>query len=227
MGVPNAVEYISHYITSVQTAYLTSVECMLSSNHYIKSGFSEIDSSSNDLLTNLITAFKDGFGNIDNMINGLQQTDAEKESQEKISAVVSMTVNYYQKKEVTVKKSETKLSEVTEVQQAKSILTARRCESSYINFMNDVTTIKKKYTSETTSTDTIDANQWATQVKRYYDARECIVSKTNVYASIREAFLFGSGINLCDASANTDKTDKSLLVSKYYFSSFNSFALFI
>lgn len=227
MGVPNAGEYVSHYTLSVQTSYVTSVECMLSSNHYIKSGFSEIDSSSNDLLTNLITAFKDGFGNIDSMINGLQQTDAEKESQEKINAVVSMTVNYYQKKEVTVEKSETKLSEVTEVQQAQSILTARRCESSYINFMNDVTTIKTQYTSGTTSTDTIDANQWATQVKQYYDARESIVSKTNVYASIREAFLFGSGINLCDGSANTDKTDKSLLVSKYYFSSFNSFALSI
>jgi len=162
------------------------------------------------------------------MINGLQQPDYEKESQEKINAVVSMTVNYYQKKEVTVEKTETKLSEVTEVQQAQSILTARRCESSYINFMNDATTIKTKYNSETsTSTGNIDTNQWATLVNQYYDARESIVTKTNVYASIREAFLFGSGINLCDGSANTDKTDKSLLVSKYYFSPFNSFALFI
>jgi len=201
---------------------------MLSSNHYIQSGFSEIDSSSNDILTNLITSFKDGFGNIENMIKGLQQPDYEKESQEKINAVVSMTVNYYQKKDVTVEKLETKLCEVTEVQQAQSILTARRCESSYINFMNDVTTIKTKYTSQTTSsTGTIDTNQWGTLVKQYYEARESIVTKTNVYASIREAFLFGSGINLCDASANADKTDKSLLVSKYYFPPFNSFALLI
>jgi len=218
------VEYVSQYTLSVQTSYITSVECMLSSKNYIQSGFSEIDSSSNDILTNLMTLFKNGFGNIENMINGLQQTDVEKESQEKINAVISMTVNYYQKKEVTVEKSETKLSEVTEVQQAQSILTARRCESSYINFMNDVTTIKTKYTGETTNTNNINTNQWATLVKQYYDARESIVTKTNVYASIREAFLFGSGINLCDGSA---KTDQSLLVSKYYFSPFNSFALLI
>lgn len=190
---------------------------MLSSNHYIQSGFSEIDSSSNNLEENLVTKFKDGFSSMENMMLGFQQTDEEKESQDKINAVVSMTVNYYQKKDVTVEKCETKLSEVTEVHQAQSILTARWCESSYIDFMNDVTTIKTKYTSGTSGTsdaDKMNTNQWATQVNQYYDARESIINKTNVYASIREAFLFGSGINLCEGSANTDQ---SLLVSKHYF----------
>lgn len=213
VGVPYAIEYVSQYTLSVQTSYITSVECMLSSNYYIQSGFSEIDSSSNDMLTNLMSSFENGFGSIENMINGLQQTDSERESQDKINAVVSMTVNYYQNTDVTVEKTKKTIFEVTEIQQAKSILIARRCESSYINFMNDVTTIKTKYSSETTSTNTIDANQWDILVQQYSDARESIVNKTYVYAAIREAFMLGSGINLCDGSANTDQ---SLLVSKYY-----------
>lgn len=209
LGVPDAQEYVSQLQLSVQSSYITSVECMLSSNHYIQSGFSEIDSSSNNLEENLVTKFKDGFSSMENMMLGFQQTDEEKESQDKINAVVSMTVNYYQKKDVTVEKCETKLSEVTEVHQAQSILTARWCESSYIDFMNDVTTIKTKYTSGTSGTsdaDKMNTNQWATQVNQYYDARESIINKTNVYASIREAFLFGSGINLCEGSANTDQS---------------------
>lgn len=197
---------------------------MLSSNYYIESGFSEIDSSSNDMLTNLISLFENGFGSIENMINGLQQADCERESQDKINAVVSMTVNYYQKKDVTVEKTKKTLFEVTEIQEAKLILIRKRCESSYINFMKDVTTIKTKYLSETTSTNTIDANQWAILVQQYWDARKSTVNKTYVYAAIREAFMLGSKINLCDGSANTDQ---SLLVSKYYFSPFKSFALLI
>jgi len=224
LEIPNALEYIAHYTLSVQTSYVTSVECMKSSNYYIQSGFSEIDCSSNDMLSNLNTSFKNGVGSIGNMISGLQQTDIEKESQEKINAVVSMTANYYQKKGATVEKTEKKLSEVTEIKQAQSILTSKLCESSYINFMNDVATIKAKYTGKTTSTNTIDANQWANLVQQYNEARKSLVEKTYVYAAIRGAFMLGSGINLCDCSA---KTDQPLLVSKYHFSPFNSFALLI
>lgn len=185
---------------------------MLSSNHYIESKFSEIDSFSNDLESNLMTKYDEESGSIENMMSGLQQNDVDKESQNKLNAVAYMTFNYYQKKDITVKKTETKLSEVTEVQQAQSILTARRCESSYIDFMNHVTTIKSKHTSESSSKDNTNSNQWDTQVKEYYEARENVVNKTSVYASIREAFLFGSGINLCDGSGSAN-TDQSLLVS--------------
>lgn len=186
---------------------------MLSSNNYIQSGFTEIDSSSNDIATNLITTFKNDFGSLENMIFGLQ-SDVDKESQDKLNSVLYMTTTYYQTKQVTVQKTETTLGQVTEIQQAQSILTARRCESEYIKFMDDITTIKSNYSSGQTSADNINNDQWATLVKQYYDARQTVVSNTNVYTSIRDAFLFGSGINLCEGSQNTDQ---SLLVSKYCF----------
>ncbi|XP_015366133.1 PREDICTED: uncharacterized protein LOC107163297 isoform X2 [Diuraphis noxia] len=206
LGVPNAFQYVSLYVLSVQSSYITSVECMRSSNYYIKSGFSEIDSVSNDLESNLIMQYNEQSGSIENMMLNLQQNDVEKESQDKLNAVLYMTANYYQKKDVTVKKSEAKLSEVTEVLQAQSTLTAKRCESSYTEFMNDATTIKSKYTSKTSSTDNTNSNQWDTQVKEYNEARENVVSNTNIYASVRDAFLFGRGINLCDGQANIDQS---------------------
>jgi len=187
---------------------------MLSSNNYIQSGFIEIDQDSNDIATNLITQFKNGIGNSKNMMLGLQ-TDLDKDVEEKLNSVLYMTASYYQKKEVTVKKTETTLGEVTDIKQAQTILTARRCESDYMAFMNDIATVKSQYSSGQSSSNNINKNQWASLVKQYYEARETIICKTNVYTSIREAFLLGSGINLCEGSSNFDQ---SKLVSKYYFS---------
>jgi len=214
LDVPNAYEYVTYYTLSVQTSYITSVECVQSSNYCIQSGFTELDSaSSNSSVANLNTQSKNSVESFENMESNLQN-DVDKDAQDKLNAVLFMTANYY-KKNATVEKSETKLGDVTEVKQAQSILTTRRCESAYVNFMNDSNTIKTKYASKTSNTDNISRNEWATQVKQYYDAREMIVNKTTAYASIRDAFLFGSGISLCDGSSNFDQ---SLLVSKYYLS---------
>lgn len=196
---------------------------MLSSNHYIQSGFIQIDKGSSDIETNLITQFKNGIGSIKNNMLGLQ-TDFDKDAEEKLHSVLYMTTNHYLKKEITVKKTETTLGKVTDIQQGRTILTARRCESDYFNFMKDIATVKSKYNSGQSSTNNINKNQWASLVKQYYKARETIICKTSVYISIREAFLLGSGINLCEESSNFDQ---SKLVSKYYFSFFNSFALLI
>lgn len=186
---------------------------MLSSNYYIQSGFNEINQGSNDIATNLITTFKNGIGNSKNMIQDLQ-TDLDTDMKEKLNAVLYMTASYYQKK-VIVKKTEITLGEVTDIKQAHTILTARRCERDYKCFVNDIARVKSQYSSGQSNSNNIDKNQWATLVKQYYEARETIINKTDVYTSIREAFLLGSGINLCEGSSNFDQ---SKLVSKYYFS---------
>ncbi|XP_050059014.1 uncharacterized protein LOC114121223 isoform X34 [Aphis gossypii] len=201
---PNVIEFAMYYQLSVQTSFITSCECMLSSNYYIQSGFNEINQGSNDIATNLITTFKNGIGNSKNMIQDLQ-TDLDTDMKEKLNAVLYMTASYYQKK-VIVKKTEITLGEVTDIKQAHTILTARRCERDYKCFVNDIARVKSQYSSGQSNSNNIDKNQWATLVKQYYEARETIINKTDVYTSIREAFLLGSGINLCEGSSNFDQS---------------------
>lgn len=215
LGVPCPVEYISTYTLSVQTAYVTSCECMISSNNYIKTGIYEIDSPSNDAVTNLEIKVDDGLKSLEDMLDGLQ-TNQDQEMKAKFDSVVYMTVNYYKKKDAVVKDSGVKLGEVEDIKCAQSTLVAQRCESSYSCFISESDNLKSKYISQTSSIDinNINRKSWATITKRYYEAREEIVENSNVYASIRDTFMYGSGINLCTGSANTDE---KLLVSKQFF----------
>lgn len=184
---------------------------MLSSNVYIKSGFSEIDSSTNDIISNLVMLFEDGMKGLDSMFSGLQN-DLDKDMKDKLDAVLYMTVKYYKSQSSTVEESDLELSSVTDIKSAQSILTAQRCESSYTNFMTEIETLKSTYTSQSSSTDysSVSDSEWATIVQKYSEARVEIDRKTNVYSSIRDAFLYGSGIDLCQGTANTDQ---QLLVS--------------
>lgn len=182
---------------------------MLSSNYYIKSGFSEIDSKTNDIVSNIIMTFEDGLKGLGDLFTGMQN-DLETEMKSKLDSVLFMTSKYYMKQETTVEESDLSLSSATDVTSAKSILTAQRCESSYTSFMSEIDTLKSKYTSETSSTSSVSDSEWSSIVKNYYEARTEIDRKTNVYASIRDAFMYGSGIDLCQGAATKDQ---KLLVS--------------
>lgn len=193
----------------MQTSYITSVECMLSSNFYIKSGFAEIDSKTNDIVSNLVMIFENGMKGLGDMFTGLQ-SDLETDMKNQLDSVLYMTAKYYMKQDITVEESDLNLGSATDVTCAKSKLTAQRCQSSYTSFMSEIDTLKSKYTSESSSTTSVSDSEWASIVKNYYEARTEIDRKTNVYASIRDAFMYGSGINLCQGSA---KKDQKLLVS--------------
>lgn len=180
---------------------------MLSSNYYIKSGITEIDNrSSNDLLANSIAQFKDGIQGIDNMINSLKSSQDE-EINAKYNAVVYMTVNYYMNKDVIVKDTGVKLGDATDVKNAESILAAKKCESSYIEFIEETKTLKQKYSSQSSQIDfkNINENDWSTKVKQCHQAKEEMVNKTYVYASVRDAFLFANGISMCSSTVNADE----------------------
>lgn len=207
LGVPCPVEYISTYTLSVQTAYVTSCECMISSNNYIKTGISEIDSQTTNVTsTNLVTQIDDGLKGLEDLLDGLQ-ANQDQETKAKFDSVVYMTNNYYKKTDAVVKDSGVKLGEVTDIKCAQSTLIAQRCESSYSSFMTDSDNLKSKYISQTSSIDinNINPKSWETLTKRYYEAREEIIDKPNVYASIRDTFMYGSGINLCTGSGNLDE----------------------
>lgn len=217
MGVPSGYEFATQYKTSVKTAYLTSVECMLSKNMYIESGFASIDTRSLNS-QNVMTEVKSGIQSFNDLVSDLQINDYEKDAKATTDAVEYMTLNYYMKKDVLVKKLEVTLSTVTDIKQAEILLTASRCKSAYTKFENDATAIQKKYN------DGSNNNLWDDQVKQYYEAREEIVNLQTVYTSIKDAFLLGNGISKCEGSA---KPDQSLLVSQYYFTILNLQALFL
>lgn len=212
LTVPCPNEYILYYSVSVQTAYVESVECMLTSNHYIKSGINEIDNNgSNDMLPNLMSKFKNGMEGLSNMISSIQ-SDHDQAIDEKFNAVVYMTNYYYKKKDITVNDPGTLLGDVKDVNAAESRLIARRCESSYTTFTSDIKTLKAKYTSQ--ASNYVSKSEWQSVVNSYYSARVDMVNKTNIYSAIRDAHLHGLGINKCKGSANTDQ---KLTVSEVFF----------
>lgn len=182
---------------------------MLSSNLYIKSGFTEIDSKTNGFFSNLVTMFENGMKDFEDMFTGIQ-SDIETETKNKLNSVLFMTTKYYMKQDVTVEESDLSLGSTTDVTSAKSKLTAQRCQSSYTSFMSEMDTLKSKYTSESSSKSSVSDSEWTSIVNNYYKARTEIDRKTYVYSSIRDAFMYGSGIDLCQGSA---KKDQKLLVS--------------
>jgi hypothetical protein len=182
---------------------------MLSSGYYIESGFNEIDSPSNDIITDIIQIAE----------SGLQETsssfddDEEKEMQDKLNAMLYMTINYY-KTDVTVTKTDTKLSDVNDINTAQTILIAQRCQSSYIDFMKKVEELKTKFDNVPEYTNTVDITeqQWKIIVNQYNQVRKKLAKEMDVYASIKYAFLYGMGIDLCTGSASPDE---KLLVRKF------------
>lgn len=178
---------------------------MLSSNYYIESGINEIDSASNDILTNVISQIESGFQSIKDMLSSMEN-DLDQEVKKKYDSVVFMTINYYKKQETNVQKVETTFGDMTDIKCAQSLLIARRCQSSYTEFMTEIEMTKEKYIQSMSSINLnqISQNQWATVINNYDEARKEVLNKTNLYSSIRDAFLYGNGISICQGSANTD-----------------------
>lgn len=222
LTIPCPVEYISYYTVSVQTAYVESVECMLSSNNYIKSGIIEIDSASNDLLTNLITSIENGISDLVNgFVNGLQNNQ-DTEIKEKFNAVVYMTYYYYKNQNATPPNPNILLGDINDMTIAESRLVARRCESSYSTFISQMESLKTDYAYTNqivgAASSYVSKNDWQTIVKNYYNARVEVIHKTYVYSAIKSAHLYGMGINKCKGLTNSDQ---KLLVSEL-FSSFST-----
>lgn len=186
---------------------------MLSSGYYIQSGFNEIDSQSNDIVTDVVQKTESGIENIASWFNGLSDDEA-KVIQDKLNAMLYMTVNYYQKKDVVVTKTETTLGDVGDISTAQTILIAQICQSSYIDFMKKVEELKSKFNGGPGYTDSVYLNQqeWNNIVKQYDDARKALAKEMDVYASIKYATLYGMGIDLCTGSASPDE---KLMVCKF------------
>jgi len=204
-------EFIRYYELSVRVAYIAACQSLQSSNIYIKTEFIQFEKNSNNISTNLITQCENGNSSLKNMMLGLQ-LDSKSDINDKIKSVLFMETYFYQKQKVTVKKTETLFGEVTNIQQAQKMYAARLCESDYIDFKNNIDRVKSKYNSGQSSR--YNNANWASLAQQYYEARETIISKTDMYTSVRRAFLLGNGIHLCKASSNFNK---SKLVSKYYF----------
>lgn len=184
---------------------------MLSSGYYIQSGFNEIDNPTNDVVTDIVQKTEIGLQGIVSWFNGLN--DEAKVVQDKLSAMLYMTVSYYQKTDVAVTKTETQLGDVSDINTAQTVLIAQKCQSSYIDFMGKVEELKSKYDTGSDYTDSVYTNQqeWQNIVKQYDEARNELVKDMDVYTSIKYAFLYGMGIDLCSGSASPDQ---KLLVCK-------------
>lgn len=183
---------------------------MLTSGTYIKSGFTEIDDSSNS--TTDAIKYDDTMKGFDEMINSFK-IDNECETKCKLHAVVYMTANYYYKRNESVKNPNKPLSEAKDVNCAQSCFYARKCESSYNEFIQSTITLK---TNTIQSVQNIDCNSregWATYSKLYYETKQEMAKNTGVFLANRDAFLFSNGIDLCK---DTPKIDEKLLVSKLF-----------
>lgn len=178
---------------------------MLSSGYYIESGFNEIDSTSNDFLTDIVQKATSGIQELSSWYYGLNNDEAM-EMQDKLNAMLYMTINYYKKK-VTVTQTYTTFGDVGDIKMAQQILIAQRCQSSYIDFMKKVEKLKAKYNSVPGYKNAVQMTQqeWKNIVKQYHDAQKELIKEMDVYASIKYAFLYGEGINLCTGSASFNK----------------------
>lgn len=215
MSVPDLNECILIHTLSVQTAYITSVECLLSSNYYIQSGFNDIDNGSNNVANNSTLKISSGVEGIEDMLSNLQ-CDLDQEIKSKLDAVLFMTVNFYKKQDLVVPKTNIQLGDLTDIIDAQSVLVAQRCQSSYFDYMTEIETIKERYVTEISIMDYKHFNleDYQIIVNEYNKANEEVLNKTSVYAGIRDAFMLGSGIDVCQSSSNFDE---KLLVGNYFF----------
>lgn len=215
LGVPDFNECVSIHTLSVQTAFITSVECLLSSNYYIQSGFNDIDNGSNNVANNSTLRIRSGVEGIEDMLLNLQ-CDLDQEIKSKLDAVVFMTVNFYKKQDLVVPKTNIQLGDLTDIINAQSVLVVQRCQSSYFDYLTEMETIRERYVAEISIMDYKHFGQedWLIVVKEYNEANEEVFNKSSVYASIRDAFMLGSGINICQSSSSFNE---KLLVGHYFF----------
>ncbi|VVC24951.1 Hypothetical protein CINCED_3A008148 [Cinara cedri] len=217
LALPCAIEYISAYTVSVQTAYITAFECLTSANYfvnYVQSAFSNCDTSSSvvsnshsELMASLSgTSDNNALQGIDDMIKGLKN-DEFKEWNERIDAVAFMTWNYYRKPDVSPTDPGIKLGDAADATTAKTLLITRRFEARMDQFMAEAKALKAFYVSNKVEIDENNVNQeqYSHLVSQYFRAREDIVKKSAVFTAIRYAFMYGIGISLCDGSAQLDE----------------------
>jgi len=225
LSVPCPTEYISVSTIAVQSAYITSVESVISKHIYFESGFNELDSLTNSFVTNLVLKFVNGFRELKDALLGLDENEDELIKM-KINSVLFMTDNYYKNKIVHLKKSEVRLGEVLDIEEARSILIPQRCRSSYDELMAQIKIIKNKYKSLMSGLDynNIKKENWDYTVVKYNEVRQEIDKNMNAFASIRDAFIFGKDLSMCEGSTNTNE---KLLVSTFIFLIYELFCIFI
>lgn len=210
LEIPCAVEYISLYTLSIQSAYLATAESMLSAKHYMKTTFISIDSSTNTVLSNILEEAGAILQSIQFLLNGLQE-DKDREIQEQLNSIEFMTSNYYMKRNIEVTNTEqVQIGDAEDMNDAKAIIFGRQCTSLYTQYMNDVDTVKMNYKNKMSNINysNINNEDWKNIVNSYYESREEIIEKSsNVYASIKNAFMYSydNQINLCTESINIDK----------------------
>lgn len=181
---------------------------MLTSKIYIKSGFSELDSLSESPPNN-----KEDTNGLDEMLQSFKMGQDE-EIKEKLNATVYMTAKYYYNKQESVSSTNELLGKAKDVNCAQSQFYARRCESSYNEFIHRKTTLKTKYSTSEGSVNPKNSDVWESTSKRYYEAKQDTVNNNNcVFSAVRDAFMYANRINLCEEAP---KIDDNLLVSKFF-----------
>lgn len=174
----------------------------------MKTGIAELDDtlSKKEPVSTEPQKYSDDFQGVEDILSKLKQTQQE-EIKGIESSMIFMTGKYY-KKESDVQDMKIPLGDLSDANNAQSVLYALRCASSYNDFMNQSNTLKEKYGSS-------NNGDWDAAVKKYDEVRADLVTKSsNWYGPLRDTFIFGSGLNLCKGSSDT-KMD--LLVSKLYF----------
>lgn len=186
---------------------------MLSANNYIKTGFVLIDEATDTSSEGLEADLE----SIQFLLNDLKKNQDE-DINEMLNSVVYMTANYYLSS--TIEVTDTKGVQIGDASDdyVQSIILVRQSTSDYNEYMKSIDTLKTKYKSKLSNIDytNINTENWKTIVDTYYEARNEIIEKSsNVYASIRNAFMYsyGDNINLCTESINIDK---SQLVSNLF-----------
>lgn len=221
MALPCADEYISAYINSVQTAYITSVECLVSSNYYVNNIYSSIGESNGIPLVNishselLSSDLSDTVQKgIDNILKSLNN-DETIEWNERLYAVAYMTSNYYSKNNVKPTDTRVQFGDAADATTAKTLLITREIEASMDEFISKTKLIKEFYINNKIKVDknNVGQEEFSKLVMQYYRGREEVLSTTfaKTFSAIRGAFIYGSGINACNGSP---KTDDKLLVCK-------------
>lgn len=200
---------------------MTSFECLTSANYFVKfvqSAFSESDTSASavnishsELMTSDLSE-NNALQGIDEMIQGLKNNE-KKEWNERIDSVAFMTYTFYKKKDVNPTDSGVKLGNAADATTARTLLITRRFETFMDKFMGEIKEIQTFYDNNKikVNENNVNQNEFSQLVWQYFRAREDIIKKTFVFSAIRDAFMHGSGINMCNGSA---KLDEKLLVSK-------------
>lgn len=206
----------------MQTGYMVAFESLKTANYYVNSNCvqrvvgendkSSLGKTSTTELTSSNSSDK-VLQVIDDMISGLKYDDTTEWS-ERLSAVTFMTFNYYIQQDSNQTDSGVKFGDAPDATTAKVLLITRRLEAFMNDFMCEVNGIQEFYNKNkiNINEDYIDQVEFSQLVSQYSKGRIELLSKTfkKIFAAIRDAFMLGNGICICNGTA---KIDEQLLVS--------------